>query len=460
MTSNAASLRVELGDVHDFHGATATYRSPSIRPSSRHSPLAGKGPCELRSGLDRPAPNANGAVFQTRSLYLSSRQCGHEVTIARICVTPRLSRASSRRDHPPSAERLREDVPRRPTPRPSSRRVHHADPAGIFTCASRRPPRVLLELGLWLRNGRDPSTLRQHDRPCGRLRRSCPKPPSSRCRSSTNRRAHVEAPVRATLLDIYNDGSDGLVVLSEGLRRRTARAGRRSADPRCPRAVSSYVFDCPSRRRSESNPLEERGVGASGIRLLCAGRHARSRAGPRIRISAKHVLPSEPDAVLVLVGMGPDTGYYERVATEPGVQDRGLRRRGPLRRDARLLPICRHLRARVAQRNVRQRARRARSPSPACPRSPWPTAWTSSQIDDGVNGILVNPASPSDEAADAAFGAAVIRLARDPLLRKELGLKAVRCARDRHSPRSSKSASPSVSAARSATPRATREALT
>src|SRR5215468_7033955 len=81
MTSNAAPLRLELGDVHDAHGATVTHRTSRVRPFMRLSSHK-KGPLRIAILSDFVrVPYANGAVFQTRSLYRSLRQCGHEVTI-------------------------------------------------------------------------------------------------------------------------------------------------------------------------------------------------------------------------------------------------------------------------------------------------------------------------------------------------------------------------------------------
>ena len=74
-----------------------------------------------------------------------------------------------------------------------------------------------------------------------------------------------------------------------------------------------------------SRYIDAAGIGAGGLRILCAGRHTREKSQDRIvRIFARHVLPSEPDAVLVMVGAGPDTGYYERVAEDLVPRHRGF----------------------------------------------------------------------------------------------------------------------------------------
>jgi glycosyltransferase involved in cell wall biosynthesis len=244
----------------------------------------------------------------------------------------------------------------------------------------------------------------------------------------------LKRPFENVFADIYN-GSDGLIVLSEGLRTYWRERGVEVPIHVVPRAVSSDVFDRPLGDDPYPYLFEERGVGASGIRLLCAGRHTREKCQDRvIRIFAKHVLPSEPDAVLVLVGTGPDTPYYERVAAELGVEDRvvfaGEVPFGAMPDFYRYADVFVHASLSETYGNVLGEALYCGMPTVAMADG----MGASSQIDDGVNGLLVDPVSPSEEAADAAFGAAVIRLARDPLLRKELGLKAVRCARERHSP--------------------------
>jgi glycosyltransferase involved in cell wall biosynthesis len=60
----------------------------------------------------------------------------------------------------------------------------------------------------------------------------------------------------------------------------------------------------------------------------------------------------------------------------------------------------------------------------------------SSQIQDGVNGVLFAPGKgdEAENAADAAFGRAVVELVRDPRARAQLGKAAAKRARERCSP--------------------------
>src|SRR5208282_2938872 len=86
-----------------------------------------------------------------------------------------------------------------------------------------------------------------------------------------------------------------------------------------PRAVQPAIFDKPL----GPDPYEHLGAMTSGPRLLCAGRHTREKSQDRvIRIFAGHVAKQEPQATLTVLGEGPDTEHYQRVAQECGVADR------------------------------------------------------------------------------------------------------------------------------------------
>jgi glycosyltransferase involved in cell wall biosynthesis len=121
---------------------------------------------------------------------------------------------------------------------------------------------------------------------------------------------------------IYNQ-SDGLVVLSEGLRAYWRERGVTAPIHVIPRTVQPDVFDQPLGPDPYTHLIEREGLPQRGPRLLCAGRHTREKSQDRvIRIFAKHVLPQEPDATLTLVGDGPDTELYRRVARSVGAEHR------------------------------------------------------------------------------------------------------------------------------------------
>ena len=244
----------------------------------------------------------------------------------------------------------------------------------------------------------------------------------------------LKRPLESICADLYN-GGDGLIVLSEGLRTYWRERGVTVPIHVVPRAVSADVFDRPLGDDPYPFLIADRGIGASGLRLLCAGRHTREKSQDRvIRIFAKQVLPRAPDAVLVLVGEGPDTDFYERVASELGVRDRvvfaGEIPFGRMPDFYRYADVFVHASLSETYGNVLGEALYCGMPTVAMADG----MGASSQITDGVNGFLIEPRRPSEDAADAAFGAAVIRLAKDPLLQKELGLNALRGARERHCP--------------------------
>ena len=132
----------------------------------------------------------------------------------------------------------------------------------------------------------------------------------------------LKRPFERLFSSIYNQ-SDGLVVLSEGLRAYWRERGVTAPIHVIPRAVQPEVFDRPLGEDPYTHLIAARVLPQRGPRLLCAGRHTREKAQDRvIRIFAKHVLPQEPDATLTLVGDGPDTRYYRRVARELGAEHR------------------------------------------------------------------------------------------------------------------------------------------
>ena len=114
-------------------------------------------------------------------------------------------------------------------------------------------------------------------------------------------------PFERLFSNIYNQ-SDGLVVLSEGLRTYWRERGVTAPIHVIPRTVQPDVFDRPLGDDPYTHLIAGEAMPQGGPRLLCAGRHTREKAQDRvIRIFAKHVLPHEPDATLTIVGDGPDT---------------------------------------------------------------------------------------------------------------------------------------------------------
>jgi len=376
---------------------------------------------------------ANGAVFQTRSLYRSLRQCGHEVTI----IGPRDPEAQPGELAPGTIELPSVPLKMYPgvyLPVPTEPWVFDTDSWNFDLCFAQTTS-MLLELGLWLRKMKGiPLLCVNTTHLAAAYDVLLPERLSKLAAVHGAVELTLKRPFESLFADIYN-GGDGLVVLSEGLRTYWRERGVTVPIHVVPRAISADVFDRPLGDDPYPTLFERQGIRASGARLLCAGRHTREKSQDRvIRIFAKHIAPCEPDAVLVMVGDGPDTEYYERVATEQGVRDRvvfaGEVPFGEMPDFYRYADVFVHASLSETYGNVLGEALYSGMPTVAMADG----MGASSQIESGVNGLLVSPNDPTPDAADEAFGRTVVGVVRDALLRKTLGQKAARAARDRYSP--------------------------
>jgi glycosyltransferase involved in cell wall biosynthesis len=203
-----------------------------------------------------------------------------------------------------------------------------------------------------------------------------------------------------------------------------------------PRAVQPEIFDKALGEDPYTHLLSDRGF--AGARLLCAGRHTREKAQDRvIRIFARHIAPVDRDATLTMLGEGPDTEYYRRVAREEGVAHRVF---FPGEVAFTTMPdyyayadVFVHASLSETYGNVMGEALWCGTPTVAFADG----MGVSSQIKGGVNGLLLSPGTPSkrdEREADAAFARAVLDLLADPQERARLGKTASKMARERSSP--------------------------
>jgi glycosyltransferase involved in cell wall biosynthesis len=246
----------------------------------------------------------------------------------------------------------------------------------------------------------------------------------------------LKRPFERLFSSIYNS-SDGLVVLSEGLRDYWRERGVTAPIHVIPRTVQPDVFDRPLGADPYTHLVDREGLPQRGPRLLCAGRHTREKSQDRIiRIFAEHVLPQEPDATLTLVGDGPDREYYRQVARDCGAEQRvfftGEVSWTAMADYYRYADIFVHASLSETYGNVMGEALWCGTPMVAFADG----MGVSAQIQDGVNGILLAPGKRDDTeaSADAAFGRAVVQLVRDPEARARLGTAASKRARERCSP--------------------------
>jgi glycosyltransferase involved in cell wall biosynthesis len=256
----------------------------------------------------------------------------------------------------------------------------------------------------------------------------------------------LKRPFERLFSNIYNQG-DGLVVLSEGLRAYWRERGVTAPIHVIPRAIIPEIFDKPLGADPYTHLLDPpdslgranpTGLAQRGTRLLCAGRHTREKAQHRvIRIFAQHVLPQEPDATLTMIGEGPDTGYYKRLVRELGVEHRvfftGEVPWTTMPDWYSYADVFVHASLSETYGNVMGEALWCGTPTVAFADG----MGVSSQIRDGVDGVLFAPGKGDDQeaSADAAFGRAVVELVRDPQARARLGKAAAKRARERSAPR-------------------------
>src|SRR5580704_11635917 len=347
MASNPTpSFGIEFGDVDDLHAVG--------RASSPKAKAGGKGPARFaavaNSGLGAPPGGAlpalaalaarqgrplrvailsdftrtsyaNGAVFQTRFLYQELRRCGHDVTV----IGPHDPEASPSELAPGTVS-----LPSLPLraypgvhiPLPLSPWVFDVRRWNFHICFAQTTS-MLLEFGVWLREMMGVPLL---------------------CVNTTHLVAAYDVllPARLSRNDVFQAGlhfafrrpferlfagiynqSDGLVVLSEGLRTYWRERGVTVPIHVIPRTVQPDVFDKPLQADPYLELIERQGLPQRGPRLICAGRLTREKSQERvIRIFARHVLPHEPDATLSIVGDGPDMEHLRATAASLGVAAR------------------------------------------------------------------------------------------------------------------------------------------
>jgi glycosyltransferase involved in cell wall biosynthesis len=448
MASNpTSSFGIEFDDIEDLQtispGAKAATRPASSNPIQSpnvlpFSGLAGRQGRPLRvailSDFTR-IPYANGAVFQTRFLYQELLRCGHEVTV----IGPHDPEAGPQ-DLAPGTVALPsvplKTYPGLHLPMPLAPWIFDPDRWHFDLCFAQATS-LLLEFGVWLREMKGvPLLCVNTTHLAAAYDVLLPETLSRSELVQTGLHLALRRPCERLFASIYNR-SDGLIVLSEGLRAYWRERGVTAPIHVVPRVVQPDIFDRPIGLDPYTHPIEREGLPQRGPRLLCAGRHTREKAQDRvIRVFAQHVLPYEADATLTLVGAGPDTAYYRRVARELGAEHRILFT-GEVPWTAmpdfyRYADVFVHASLSETYGNVLGEALWCGTPTVAFADG----MGVSSQIQHGVNGILLSPGAGAEAEveADRAFGRAVVALIRDPQGRARFGSSAAKRSRERSSP--------------------------
>ncbi|GEM_PF-658880 len=408
--------------------ANETSESPFASLSARHGRPLRVG---ILSDFTR-IPYANGAAFQTRFLYQELRRCGHEVTL----IGPRDPDARPEDLAPGTIELPSVPLKTYPglhLPLPTERWVY--DPSRWnFDILFAQATNLSLHFGVWLRKMRGiPLICVNTTHLSAAYDVLLPESLKKLGWVNTGLELALKRPCENHFANIYNN-SDGLVVLSEGLRSYWRERGVTCPIHVIPRAVQPEIFDRPL---GDDPYTHLEGAAWRGARLLCAGRHTREKSQDRIiRIFARHVAPVDRDATLTMLGEGPDTDYYKRVAREEGVAHRVF---FPGEVSFVDMPdwyayadLFVHASLSETYGNVLGEALWCGTPTVAFADG----MGVSSQIKGGVNGVLLSPGKGRREEreADAAFGRAILDLLADPQERARLGKAASKIARERSSP--------------------------
>ncbi len=384
-------------------------------------------------------PYANGAAFQTRFLYQELRRCGHQVTV----IGPKDPDSTPDELAPGTIE-----IPSLPlstypgvhVPLPLESWVYDAS-RWDFDIVFAQTTSLLLEFGVWLRKMRGiPLLCVNTTHLAAAYDVLLPESIAKLGWVNQGLEFALKRPYEKLFASIYNN-SDGLVVLSEGLRSYWRERGVTAPIHVIPRAVQPEIFDKPLgedpyTHLTSSDPRANDATWR-GARLLCAGRHTREKAQDRIiRIFARHIAPVDREATLTMLGDGPDRALYERVAKEEGVEHRVF---FPGEVPFTRMPdyyayadVFVHGSLSETYGNVLGEALWCGTPTVAFADGMGVTA----QIKDRVNGVLLSPGNDSDGEAEAnaAFGRAVLDLLGDPQERARIGMGASKICRERNSP--------------------------
>lgn len=433
-TAHARTQRVEGPRSAFSRGVSATNEAsetPFAALSARHRRPLRVG---ILSDFTR-IPYANGAAFQTRFLYQELRRCGHEVTV----IGPHDPDAKPE-DLAPGTVSLPsvplKTYPGLHIPLPLERWVYDSS-RWNFDIVFAQATTLSLHFGVWLRKMRGiPLICVNTTHLSAAYDVLLPESLKRLGWVNTGLELALKRPCENLFANIYNS-SDGLVVLSEGLRSYWRERGVTCPIHVIPRAVQPTIFDRPLGEDPYTHLEGANDVVWRGARLLCAGRHTREKSQDRIiRIFARHVAPVDREATLTMLGEGPDSDYYQRVAREEGVADRVF---FPGEVPFTDMPdwyayadLFVHASLSETYGNVMGEALWCGTPTVAFADG----MGVSSQIKGGINGVLLSPGKGRSEEkeADAAFGRAIIDLLSDPQERARLGHNASKLARERSSP--------------------------
>jgi glycosyltransferase involved in cell wall biosynthesis len=198
---------------------------------------------------------------------------------------------------------------------PSPTRLQQLEQAGLDIVLAQTGS-ALLEAGVWLRARRGVPLLCVNTIHLPSVYNVVLPSALYRTRADTAFREHVVPWVEQKTVGAYNQ-SDGLVVLSEGLKSYWLERGVRVPIHVIPRAVDPSVFD----GGDMSDPFPA--AATRGQRLLVVCRQVREKGmAELLEIFAKFVAPVAPQATLTIVGDGADRDDFVQLSVRLGIHQR------------------------------------------------------------------------------------------------------------------------------------------
>ena len=260
-------------------------------------------------------PYANGSSFASQFLYREFNQRGHEVTV----IGP--EDPVAREDELPENRVLLSSLPLNAQPGvhvgfPSRRGLRELNRKQIDVFLGQTGT-GLIDLGLWLRRTQNIPFLSVNTFHWASYYQVLfPE------NFHDNRAMHymfgekIIPWLERQIASAYNQ-SDGLVVLSGGLKQYWRDRGVNCPIHVIPRSVDPSIFDAPA----GDDPFSKETV--KGHRLLSVCRHSREKSLKRLLgIFARAIAPEDPLATLTLVGDGPDHDNLIELAKELQIDDR------------------------------------------------------------------------------------------------------------------------------------------
>jgi 1,2-diacylglycerol 3-alpha-glucosyltransferase len=233
--------------------------------------------------------------------------------------------------------------------------------------------------------------------------------------------------VERTSADVYNR-SDGLIVLSAGLKDYWRERGVRVPIHVIPRSVEPKIFSAPA--GEDPFPAQAR----RGLRLLVVCRHTREKGVQRLlEIFARLIAPAAPDATLTLVGDGPDHDAFRASVEQLGIADRTF---FPGEQALTQIPTWYRYADLFVYTSLSETYGQVVSEALWCGLPVVAFAdgmGVSQQITHGNDGVLVEP-GPDERTANWRFAKEVLTLLRHPFRLRAMAECAVRDTRQRCSP--------------------------